>query len=325
MKLLKITGLFLMVVMACAALTTSCMAAMVQADNPAGAARFVYGDVPPWAPPAGQQARFKYQYFPSAQVYYEPMREVFFYRENGRWIKSPVLPRYLRSRLGDFVVLEMNTATPYIFQAQVSESYPPGSPVMRERRSGPPTSRIEQVPAPIYRYRYYSKAKVYFDPARNLYFYPIRGQWKESPVLPPFLRKRLGDFIIVEMNTATPYAHQPDVERLPATQPQRATAEPAGPPPWQPSAYGPVYHYDYYPTAFIYFDVDRRVYFYQMDDGRWVQAKVLQENLADNLGTPVMLEMNTDRPYIYQAQVMARYPHPGMEINKEVYRFYNTE
>jgi|GEM_PF-1555685 len=251
MKAYKIISLFLIAGASCLILTTFSLADQVGPNNPAGAARFVYGEAPPWAPPEEQQARFKYQYFPSAQVYYDPVRELFFFQKNGQWVKSPGLPGYLRNRLGDFVVLEMDTNTPYIFQPQVIRYYPPNANLASEGEPSHPSSiRIEEV----------SEGK-----AKSL------------------------------------------------------TTEPAGSPPWQPTAYGPVYHYKYYPMSFIYFDVDRRVYFYQADDGHWVQSTVLPENLADNLGRPVMLEMNTDRPYIYQSQVMQKYPHPGLEINKRVY------
>ena len=247
MKALKIVNMLLIIALTSAMLTTFCYADQVGPGNPAGASRFVYGE----APPVGQQAQFKYQYFPAAQVYYDPMRELFFYQDNGQWIKSPALPRYLRNRLGDFVVLEMNTETPYSLHAQVSKRYPSKPNVVSEREPGSSNSSY--------------------------------------------------------------------IKELPAAGTQSAMTQPAGSPPWQPSASGPVYHYKYYPMAFIYFDVDRKVYFYQADDGRWVQSTVLPENLADNLATPVMLEMNTERPYLYHSQVMEKYPHPGLDLNKRIY------
>ena len=251
MKAFKVISTLLITLLTSAVLTTFCYADQVGPNDPSGAARFVYGEAPPWAPPHGQQARFRYQYFPTAQVYYDPIRELFFYQENGQWIKSPALPRYLRNRLGDFVVLDMNTETPYIFQAQVSKYYSSTSTVVSRQQSG--------------------------------------------------------------------YSNTPYIKEQPAAKTRSTVTNSAAPPPWKTSAYGPVYHYKYYPMAFIYFDVGRRVYFYQADDGHWVQSTVLPENLADNLGTPVMLTMSTDRPYIYQSQVMQRYPHPGMKINKKIY------
>lgn len=218
-------------------LTANGFAEMVDSSNPERAAGLVYGESPASAPPPGQEAPYRYQYFPAQEVYYDPMRELFFYQANGQWIKSPALPRYLKDRLGDFVSLRMNIKDPYRMHAEVKAHYPPG-----------PVAVVQEAPGP-----------------------------------PP------------------------------------VSVETTGPPPWSPAARGPVYRYRYYPAAFVYFNMDRGVYFYQ-SGAQWIESPDLPANIGENLGVSVLLQMNTVRPYVYHSEVMQRYPHPGTEVNKSLYR-----
>uniref|UniRef100_A0A832EIR3 Uncharacterized protein n=1 Tax=Desulfacinum infernum TaxID=35837 RepID=A0A832EIR3_9BACT len=83
-----------------------------------------------------------------------------------------------------------------------------------------------------------------------------------------------------------------------------------GPPPWAPAhGYRAKYRYHYYPDAAVYLDVSRGVYFY-LHNGRWASAPSLPKALAPGLGTYVVLEMDTDRPYEFHKDVVKRYP-PG--------------
>jgi hypothetical protein len=204
-----------------------------------GAAGIIYGQSQPWAPPPGQKAQFKYQFFPEPQVYYEPMRELFFYRMDGEWIKSPVLPRNIRDRLGGFVIVEMDAADPHIHHAQVMEYYAPSG------GTGPPPAvapekaaeEAREVPVRGYRYHYYPRPSVYFDPDRNLFFFRSEGQWRESSILPPYLEHELGDFVVVDLYTPKPYLYHSYVEEIPTQ--ERPPAGPTESAPWQPTASGP--------------------------------------------------------------------------------------
>lgn len=83
-----------------------------------------------------------------------------------------------------------------------------------------------------------------------------------------------------------------------------------GPPPWAPAhGYRAKYRYHYYPDAAVYLDVSRGVYFH-VQNGRWIAAASLPKSLASSLGTYVVLEMDTERPYEFHKEVIKKYP-PG--------------
>lgn len=79
------------------------------------------------------------------------------------------------------------------------------------------------------------------------------------------------------------------------------------PPPWAPAhGYRERFRYRYYPEVEVYFDIDRGLYFY-LYMGSWQCAPRLP-NTIKLKGEFVVLEMGTDRPYIYHEQVKVHYP-----------------
>ena len=78
-----------------------------------------------------------------------------------------------------------------------------------------------------------------------------------------------------------------------------------------------MYQYLYYPVASVYFDKDRRLYFYY-DNDQWLESNTLPAYLSKHFGEPVELRMNTLKPYEFHTQVIEKYPHPGMEVNKTI-------
>jgi hypothetical protein len=89
---------------------------------------------------------------------------------------------------------------------------------------------------------------------------------------------------------------------------------PGGPPPWAPAHGHRAKQYQYYSSQQVYFDVQREVYFYY-SDGDWRVSVSLPDSLRVNLGEHVTLEMETDQPYIYHADVVKQYP-PGQAKGK---------
>jgi hypothetical protein len=84
------------------------------------------GGPPPWAPAHGYRAKYKYRYYPYAQVYYDAGRSLYFYFTNNTWQATASLPMQLKMSLGHDVTLEMNTDKPYRYHSDVIKQYPPG-------------------------------------------------------------------------------------------------------------------------------------------------------------------------------------------------------
>jgi hypothetical protein len=262
---------------------------------------------------SSEEKAYRYQYFPDAQVYFDPSRELYFYMFNGEWTKSPALPRELRKRLGDFVVMETDGDDPYQHykEAMKSRSGPVESGAT-EAKSAPPD---EHAPYLSYRYYYYPRKQVYFDPANRTYFYLRGNRWEGSPTLPAQIREPLGDHVIIETDTDSPYTYHKQVLHMYSEQAKAHPEADSTPPAWEPKRGDPVYRYLYYPAASVYFDESRHVYFYY-DHEQWLESSKLPAYLSEHSGNPVELRMNTPRPYQFHTQVIEKYPHPGAAVNK---------
>jgi hypothetical protein len=85
-----------------------------------------------------------------------------------------------------------------------------------------------------------------------------------------------------------------------------------GPPPHAPAhGYRAKHHYKYryYPSRSVYFDTGRGLYFY-LKGRNWEVGASLPSNLRVGLGDSVSIELDTDKPYIYHADHVKKYP-PG--------------
>jgi hypothetical protein len=81
---------------------------------------------PAHAPAHGYRKKFQYRYYPSAQVYFDIDRRLYFYYEGGRWSASASLPGSIRVSLGESVHVELETDRPYERHDEVRSQYPPG-------------------------------------------------------------------------------------------------------------------------------------------------------------------------------------------------------
>lgn len=87
------------------------------------------------------------------------------------------------------------------------------------------------------------------------------------------------------------------------------------PPPWAP-AHGrrAKYRYRYYPDVAVYYDIERRVYFY-VSGGVWRTSAGLPATIRIS-GSYVHLEMDVDKPYKFHKDVVKKYP-PGKQKKRE--------
>lgn len=95
-------------------------------EEPPAPARESRNGPPEHAPAHGYRSHHRYQYYPSASVYHDVDRGVYFYLSGSNWQVAASLPQALRVRLGGPVSLEMDTAKPYIYYDQHRRKYPPG-------------------------------------------------------------------------------------------------------------------------------------------------------------------------------------------------------
>ena len=90
-----------------------------------------------------------------------------------------------------------------------------------------------------------------------------------------------------------------------------------GPPAHAPAhGYRAKHKYRYYPSRSVYYDTDRRVYFYLRGDNWEVKAS-LPSSIRVGLGDSVSIELDTDKPYIYHADHAKKYPPGQMKKKKK--------
>jgi hypothetical protein len=90
-----------------------------------------------------------------------------------------------------------------------------------------------------------------------------------------------------------------------------------GPPPWAPAhGYRAKHKYRYYPSSRVYHNRGRGVYFYYKD-GQWRVSVSLPTTIRIEVGDYVTLEMDTDKPYEWDHEVIKKYP-PGKMKKKHM-------
>ena len=83
-----------------------------------------------------------------------------------------------------------------------------------------------------------------------------------------------------------------------------------GPPPWAPAhGHRAKHRYHYYPSSHVYHEMEQGVWFYYKD-GKWIVSVSLPSEIRVNMNNYVVLEMDSDKPYDYDHEVIKNYP-PG--------------
>ena len=90
-----------------------------------------------------------------------------------------------------------------------------------------------------------------------------------------------------------------------------------GPPAHAPAhGYRAKHHYRYYPSCSVYYDSGRKLYFYLKGDN-WEVGASLPSSIRVGLGDYVSMELETDKPYVYHADHVKRYPPGQMKKNNK--------
>jgi len=64
-----------------------------------------------------------------------------------------------------------------------------------------------------HRYDYYPDVQVYFDPARQLYFFMQANRWAARAALPPEISVRIGSRVTLQLDSERPYEFHEEVRR----------------------------------------------------------------------------------------------------------------
>jgi len=89
-----------------------------------------------------------------------------------------------------------------------------------------------------------------------------------------------------------------------------------GPPAHAPAhGYRAKHQYRYYPVRSVYYDTGRGLYFY-LKGGNWEVGASLPSSLRVGLGDSVSIELDTDKPYLYHADHVKKYPAGQMKKKK---------
>jgi hypothetical protein len=100
------------------------------------------------------------------------------------------------------------------------------------------------------------------------------------------------------------------------TGPDNQAAVKNGPPAHAPAyGYRAKYQYRYYPACSVYFDIGRKMYFF-LEGDHWRISAQLPDSLRVQLSDYVVLEMDTDRPYLDYEKHRQKYPPGKLKNNK---------
>ena len=89
-----------------------------------------------------------------------------------------------------------------------------------------------------------------------------------------------------------------------------------GPPAHAPAhGYRAKRQYRYYPDQKVYHDAEKGLYFYLKGDN-WEVGASLPSNLKAGLGESVTLELDTDKPYVHNAEHVKKYPSKNSKEKK---------
>ncbi|MHA2220178.1 MAG: hypothetical protein ACXACY_30215 [Candidatus Hodarchaeales archaeon] len=89
-----------------------------------------------------------------------------------------------------------------------------------------------------------------------------------------------------------------------------------GPPPWAPAhGFRAKYKYRYYPSSYVYFDVNRGIYFYRVE-GLWMESYKLPPTIYLNVDNYVILAMDVNKPYKFHKNVIKKHPRVAKKQRK---------
>jgi hypothetical protein len=88
--------------------------------------------------------------------------------------------------------------------------------------------------------------------------------------------------------------------------------------PWEPPrGERAKFTYRYFPSSFVYFNIDRGIYFY-LSEGKWVDSYSLPQAIPIDRDDYVILKMIIDKPYMFHKDVVKKHPPPSQTEETKV-------
>lgn len=81
-------------------------------------------EAPSPSPAKIRPAPHRYNYYPDAEVYFDPSRQIYFFFRANKWLAQAVLPPDIEVRIGNAVTVDLDSERPYEFHDDVRRVYP---------------------------------------------------------------------------------------------------------------------------------------------------------------------------------------------------------
>jgi hypothetical protein len=124
-------------------------------------------------------------------------------------------------------------------------------------------------------------------------------------------------FGVLQFSLHPSYDANPGMMEISVSASEAAPPTKGGPLPWAPAhGHRAKYSYRYYPSLYVYFDLERRVYFY-LEGDRWRVSAHLPSGIHIEVAHYVSIELDTDKPYEYFSEHRKKYPPGQARKNKK--------
>ena len=154
-----------------------------------------------------------------------------------------------------------------------------------------PEPHVEPPPPHVHKFTYvhYPSCNVYFDRERNVWFWIEGSEWRVGAVLPSHFHVDHHEAITIELENEKPYEAAPPPPPHPSFE--------HGPPPHAPAhGYRRTFTYVHYPSCNVYFDRERKLWFWS--EGRdWKMGAALPPRFRVDEREAVKVELENDKPY----------------------------
>lgn len=242
---------------------------------------------------------FNYYYYPEYKIYYSTDRDVYFYRQSGKWKKSRNLPLNITLYADERITLTMRHRKPYRKFRQHKRKYPADM-----FKTGNYRDYHE-----LYDYYYYPEQQVYYDIDKDVYYY--RG-WTKSNNLPSHIYLYDDERVTVTMEHGKPYDHFDEHKKeypknmFAHHDKQRRGQHRTRHVDHRQSNHG-YYDYYYYPEHQVYFDISRAIYHFKIG-GKWKTSIRLPSKIKLFLDERVTVKLKDRRPHRYFSKHKLKFP-----------------